>query len=123
MASSNLYTVETNEQFQELLSQDLQRVSLINFWAPWAAPCKQMNEVVEELSKKHPKLLALNVRGRVSSAESCCLTVARLQVEAETLPDVAESFDIEAVPAFIILRVRIFFFAVTLSSTQNALLV
>jgi len=28
------------------------------------------------------------------------------QVEAEEQPDIAESFDIEAVPAFIILQVR-----------------
>jgi thioredoxin-like negative regulator of GroEL len=29
-----------------------------------------------------------------------------IQVEAESQPDIAESFDIEAVPAFIVLRVR-----------------
>jgi len=44
-----------------------------------------MNEVVAELAKKYPAGLFL-------------------QVEAEEQPDIAESFDIEAVPAFIILR-------------------
>lgn len=29
-----------------------------------------------------------------------------LQIEAEEQPDVAESFDIEAVPTFLVLRVR-----------------
>ncbi|KAJ7163072.1 glutaredoxin [Mycena filopes] len=84
-SSSNLITVTDAPHFQSLLSADLARVSLINFWAPWAAPCAQMNAVVAELAKKHPAILALNV-------------------EAEEQADIAESFDIEAVPSFIILR-------------------
>ncbi|KAJ7503234.1 glutaredoxin [Mycena galericulata] len=89
MASSssapNLITVTSPTHFQTLLSADLTRVSLINFWAPWAAPCAQMNAVVAELAKKHPRILALNV-------------------EAEEQADIAESFDIEAVPSFVVLR-------------------
>src|SRR6202008_4559870 len=54
---SNLYQVQSSNQFKEVLSKDLQRVSLLYFWAPWAEPCKQMTEVVAELSRKYPKLL------------------------------------------------------------------
>lgn len=61
-APSNFNVVTSAEHFQTLLSADLERVSLINFWAPWAEPCKQMNEVVVELAKKHPELLVLQVR-------------------------------------------------------------
>ncbi|KZT06070.1 glutaredoxin [Laetiporus sulphureus 93-53] len=81
----NYKEITSAEHFQGLLSADLQRVSLINFWAPWAEPCKQMNEVVLELARKYPQLLVL-------------------QVEAESQSDIAESFEIEAVPAFIVLR-------------------
>jgi thioredoxin-like negative regulator of GroEL len=85
-SSSNLVNVTDAPHFQSLLSADLNRVSLINFWAPWAAPCTQMNAVVAELAKKHPGILALNV-------------------EAEGQAEIAESFDIEAVPSFVVLRV------------------
>jgi len=85
MSDSNHVEITSTEQFQSLLSADLERVSLLNFWAPWAEPCKDMNELVKALAKKYPKLLALSV-------------------EAETQADIAESFDIESVPAFIILR-------------------
>ncbi|OBZ72521.1 Glutaredoxin-3 [Grifola frondosa] len=44
-----------------------------------------MNEVVLELAKKYPQVLTL-------------------QVQAETQSDITESFDIEAVPSFVILR-------------------
>lgn len=84
---SNLYEVQTSDQFKRLLSEDLQRVSLLYFWAPWAEPCKQMSEVVTELSKKYPKLLSL-------------------KIEAEKQEEISESFAIESVPTFIILRVR-----------------
>ncbi|KAK0444141.1 glutaredoxin [Armillaria borealis] len=82
---ANYHQVVSPSHFQELLSADLTRVSLINFWADFAEPCKQMNEVVFELSKKYPAVLFL-------------------QVEAESQQDIAESFDIDAVPSFVILR-------------------
>ena len=63
----NAVAVTSPEHFQSLLSQDLQRVSLINFWAPWAEPCKQMNEVVVELAKKYPQVLVLQVSGFASA--------------------------------------------------------
>ncbi|KAF8193329.1 glutaredoxin [Pholiota molesta] len=85
MSSSNFVEVTSPTHFQELLSKDLNRVSVINFWAPWAEPCKQMNEVAKELAVKYPAALFL-------------------QVEAEEQSDISESFDIEAVPSFIILR-------------------
>jgi thioredoxin-like negative regulator of GroEL len=87
ITDSNLSQVQSSDRFKELLSKDLQRVSLLYFWAPWAEPCKQMTEVVTELSKKYPKLLSL-------------------QIEAEEQNEISESFDIESVPTFIILRVR-----------------
>lgn len=57
----NFFEVTSPEHFQSLLSADLSRISLINFWAPWAEPCKQMNEVVIELAKKYPQTLVLQV--------------------------------------------------------------
>lgn len=60
----NLVDVTSAPHFQELLSADLQRISLINFWAPWAEPCKQMNEVVVELANKFSQLLVLQASTR-----------------------------------------------------------
>ncbi|KAF9262487.1 glutaredoxin [Marasmius fiardii PR-910] len=85
MSSSNHHQVSNPSHFQNLLSEDLERVSVLNFWADWAEPCKQMNAVVVELAKKYPTILFLNI-------------------EAESQEDISESFSIEAVPAFIILR-------------------
>jgi len=82
---SAVQIVKSPDHFKSLLSADLTRVSLINFWAPWASPCHEMNTVVRELSKKYPQALVL-------------------QVEAEEQAGIAESFEIEAVPTFLILQ-------------------
>lgn len=60
--SDNLLTITSAKNFQETLSKDLERVSVTNFWAPWAEPCKQMNEVVAALAKEHPSILFLQVK-------------------------------------------------------------
>lgn len=58
----NPIEVESVSQFQTLLSEDLNRVSLINFWAKWASSCEQMNDVVKKIANDFPQLLVLQVR-------------------------------------------------------------
>ena len=82
-----LKEVQSDEEFQQLLQDNINGLSVLNFWAPWAEPCTQMNAVTKELSDKYPAVLFLNI-------------------EAESLPDISETFDIEAVPSFVLLRVR-----------------
>jgi thioredoxin-like negative regulator of GroEL len=79
--------VSSPEHLQELLSQDLTRVSCLYFRADWAQPCAQMDTVIVELAKRWPGVLFLSI-------------------EAEALPDISESFEVDAVPYFILLRVR-----------------
>ena len=67
MASSNFFEVISPTHFQDILSEDLNRVSVINFWAPWAEPCKQMNEVVKELSNKYKAALFVQVSNETLS--------------------------------------------------------
>ncbi|KAG2147726.1 glutaredoxin [Suillus bovinus] len=81
----NLVNIPNTPQFQELLSKDLKRISLIYFWTSWAEPCVQMNQVVEGLAKKYPKLLAL-------------------RVEAEEQADISDSFDINSVPTCLVIQ-------------------
>ncbi|KAG2101623.1 thioredoxin-like protein [Suillus discolor] len=81
----NLVDIPSTPQFQELLSKDLKRISLIYFWTSWAEPCIQMNQVVEGLAKAYPKLLAL-------------------RVEAEEQADISDSFDINSVPTCLVIQ-------------------
>ena len=40
---------------------------VLNFWADWAEPCKQMNDVADELAKEHPNALFVQVRDAARS--------------------------------------------------------
>lgn len=60
-AATNLVSIDSPEHFTSVMSADLERITLLNFWAPWAEPCQQMNEVVKELAGKYPKVMFLNV--------------------------------------------------------------
>lgn len=59
---SNFVEITSPEHFKTELSKDLNRVSVLNFWAPWAEPCKAFNEAVEAEAKRFPSALFLNVR-------------------------------------------------------------
>ncbi|KNC96121.1 Grx4 family monothiol glutaredoxin [Spizellomyces punctatus DAOM BR117] len=83
MSKHNVNEVTSDEHFQQLLKD--RSVVALNFWASWNEPCKDMNEVFEELSRKYP-------------------AVQFVQLEAENYPDISEHYEIAAVPTFIILK-------------------
>ncbi|WFD33057.1 glutaredoxin [Malassezia sp. CBS 17886] len=84
-APENVVAITSPEAFMEIMQRDLNRVTVLNFWAPWAQPCEQMKHELMESVSQLPQVLLMNV-------------------EAEEQPDVAESFEVEAVPTVVLLR-------------------
>jgi len=79
--------VTDNKQFTELVekARTEQVLTVVDFWASWAEPCKHMNDVFQQLAKSYPKHNFL-------------------QVEAEEVDDVAEKFDVASVPTFVFIK-------------------
>ena len=77
---SNLINVENASHFQTLLSEDLNRVSLINFWAKWAPSCTGTNDVVRKLAENFPQILVLQVRFLLLLVGGCCVSFLILSV-------------------------------------------
>lgn len=76
--------ITSNEHFEQFLQQHSNAKIALNFWASFAPPSIQMNAVFAELSNRHS-------------------TTHFLQIDAEQLEDISETFDVNAVPFFVIL--------------------
>ncbi|KNE89262.1 hypothetical protein PSTG_17278 [Puccinia striiformis f. sp. tritici PST-78] len=85
LGGSNYHKLESPTQLQTLLGADLKRLSVLYFRAEWAEICKTADPFIKSLSQKWKEPLFL-------------------EIEAESLPDVAESFEVSSVPCFVILR-------------------
>ncbi|KAG2174526.1 hypothetical protein INT44_006789 [Umbelopsis vinacea] len=81
---SNLIELSSDAEFQKNVETSNVPV-VLNFWASWAEPCKQMNDVFKELADKFP-------------------AVKFVQIEAENFPDISEQFEVESVPSFIVVK-------------------
>lgn len=68
-----------------IYTQNANPITIFNFYANWAAPCKDMNEVFDELAIKYT-------------------SISFVKLEAEKYPDFSEEHAIAAVPTFIIFK-------------------
>jgi thioredoxin len=62
----------TAQNFQAEVSQSPKPV-LVDFWAPWCAPCKMLGPILEKVSAKFAgrlKVVALNVEENKETADS-----------------------------------------------------
>jgi thiol-disulfide isomerase/thioredoxin len=58
---TNLQDITTDQQFTDLCSKK-DTVLALNFWASWAEPCQQMNDVFAELAGKFSAIQFLKVK-------------------------------------------------------------
>lgn len=78
--------IQSDSQFTELTqSVSASTLLAIYFTTTWAAPCVQMNTVFQSLAEAHPEATFVSVN-------------------ADDFPDISESFDVAAVPYFVLVR-------------------
>ncbi len=68
-------------KFEDFISKN--RIAIIDLWAPWCIPCKQLEEELKELASRYPEI-----------------TIGRIDVSVE--PDIAVRYGIMSVPAVLI---------------------
>lgn len=82
--AANKVIETTTARFRtEVLEESMRRVVLVDFWAPWCGPCKQLAPMLEKLV----------------AAAGDKLTLAKMNIEAE--PEVADQLGIKSIPAVV----------------------
>jgi putative thioredoxin len=53
MSNSPFIIEATSDNFAEILAMSAQKPVLVDFWAPWCAPCRQLKPVLEQLAVEY----------------------------------------------------------------------
>lgn len=82
---ANVVESTTQQQFEDFLAKAGKCLTVVHFQATWAPQCVLMNEVMAELAKEHTH-------------------TTFVKLEAETVPEVSEKYEIASVPTFLFFK-------------------
>jgi thioredoxin 1 len=61
---------------------------VIDFWAPWCAPCKGFLPILEKASERHPDIVFC-------------------RVDSDEQKSLAQAFEVESIPTLVVIRERV----------------
>ena len=76
----------TDADFDELV-EERPGISIVDFWAPWCAPCRMMEPILAEIALEHAGA-----------------GVRVVKVNADVAPETTERFGIRSIPTLIFFR-------------------
>lgn len=79
---------------QEVIEASVEKIVLVDFWAPWCGPCKQLAPILEKAVSKHQDKLIL---AKVNIDENAELAA---QLRIQTIPTVYAFFNGQPIDAF-----------------------
>ena len=53
MNSNNIIEIDQNDFEKKVIEQSKQKLIIVDFWAPWCGPCKQLTPIMEKVAKEY----------------------------------------------------------------------
>lgn len=66
----------TDENFEDFIAKSIKPV-VVDFWAPWCAPCKMIAPVLDQLSDENEEIIIAKV-----DVDACPKTAAALRIRS-----------------------------------------
>ena len=80
---ANINVTELNDETFDAFIKDTQLPVLIDFWAPWCAPCRMLGPIINEIADENADKFAV------------------AKVNVDDAPDVSAKYNIRSIPSLI----------------------